>query len=441
MNAPRLAGAVPPTPLLLFAGLDPTGQAGLARDLVVCRDERIHACPVNTGATVQTSGGFSSANATPPEVLVAQAEAALAEHGPRWAKVGALFSAEQVRAVARLAARHRLRLVLDPVLSSTSGGRFLDDEGRSALLALLPHCALVTPNAAEATALTGAPDPAHAAQALVADGAGAALVTRGGEGADLLWDGERLTEFPATHQDGRHRGTGCRLATRIAALLALDVPPRDAVAAAHAALQSELALDAAEQALGGDRLAHFQELERWLPRILAEIRFEHVPEVGSNLAYALRGATDPRRDVLGLAGRITIAGFGRAVTGRLAYGGPHHTGRIAVVLQEYDPDARVVMNHRFDEAFLAAARRGGLTDSSFRRADEPPDAPSSMEWGFRHAIETHGTVPDLVWDRGGEGKEAMIRVLARDPEDLVRKLRLLHAVDAAPGDPDGRPRQ
>ncbi len=429
----RAATAIPrisiPSPaLLLVGGLDPTGQAGLARDLLGCQTERLRGCPVSTGTTVQTSAAFLAGHPTPPEVLHDQAEAALAEHEIRWVKVGALWNVEQIEEVASLIDRHELKLVLDPVLGSTSGTPFLDDAGIDALRDhLIPLANLITPNAQEALTITGRKDPEAAARRLVRMGAKAALVKRGGRVSDLLWDGISLHILPVNHLSGNHRGTGCRLASHTAALLARGMEISEAVWVAHAALQNELHLDASEIELNGDRLIHFRELESWFPRILDVMHGVHVPEVGSNVAYAMRGASKPDRDVAGLAGRITIAGDGRAVAGRLAFGGPHHTGRIAVVLQEYDPEARIVLNHRYGESFVEAARKAGLVDQSFRREDEPPDAPSSMEWGVRHAINQNGgAVPDLIWDLGGPGKEPMIRVIARNPEDLVDKLHRMH---------------
>lgn len=415
--------------VLLIGGLDPTGQAGLARDLAAVALERIQGCPVSTGTTVQTTARFSAANPTDATVLVSQAEAAIAEFDIRCVKVGALFSQDQVTAVADLVRRHELELVLDPVLASSSGTPFLDGAGVVALRdVLVPRAFLVTPNRAEATTLTGEGVPERAAASLVGLGARAALVKQSATGPDLLFDGRALHELPVTALPGHHRGTGCRLASRVTALLARNLGLLDAVRIAQVDLHQELAFDAAEQQLEGERLAHWRELERWTPRILAEIRHEDVPEVGMNVAYALPKAQDARRDVLGLAGRITIAGFSRAVAGQLAYGGPHHTGRIAVVLQEYDQTARMVMNHRFDQRYLVNASASGLTVGSFRREDEPGDAPSTMEWGIRHAVEQNGgRVPDLIFDEGGSGKEAMIRVIAEGPEDLVRKLRILHS--------------
>lgn len=414
--------------VLVIGGLDPTGNAGLARDLAVFAAERLQACPVSTGATVQTSRGFVAANAAPVDVMAAQAECAMEEFDVSWAKVGALFSAGQVDAVANLVQGHKIRLVLDPVLSSSSGAPFLDERGVQALRTkLVPASILVTPNQQEAEILTGEPIPERSAAGLVGLGAKAALVKRSGRGPDVLFDGRSTHEFAVTPRRGTHRGTGCRLGSRITAYLARGSALVEAVRQAHAELQCELAFDANEQELDGERLTQWRELESWLPRILAEIRHDHVPEVGMNIAYALPGAKDARRDVLGLAGRITIAGRGRAVAGRLAYGGPHHTGRIAVVLQEHSPAARLVMNHRYDPVYIGNAMKAGMAIGCFDRSQEPADAPSTMEWGVRHAIEMNeGRVPDLIWDAGGPGKEAMMRIVALDPEDLVRKLRALH---------------
>jgi len=63
----------------------------------------------------------------------------------------------------------------------------------------------------------------------------------------------------------------------------------------------------------------------------------------------------------------------------------------------------------------------GLDIGCFDRAEEP-DSVSSMEWGTAHAINECGHVPDVIFDRGGVGKEPMVRVLGRDPEEVLGKI-------------------
>src|SRR5207245_2837473 len=108
---------------------------------------------------------------------------------------------------------------------------------------LLPRTFLVTPNRAEAASLTDQPDPARAAAALVGLGAKSALVKQSGTAHDILFDGRATHEFPVQPQGGTHRGTGCRLASRITASLAQGTGLVESVRHAHAALQQELAYD------------------------------------------------------------------------------------------------------------------------------------------------------------------------------------------------------
>ncbi len=95
---------------------------------------------------------------------------------------------------------------------------------------------------------------------------------------------------------------------------------------------------------------------------------------------------------------------------------------------KHDPAMRSAVNVRYSENSLAALRHAGLRIGSFDRREEPKRR-KTMEWGTGKVIEEMGFVPDVVFDRGGIGKEPMIRILGRDPHEVVRKIRL--ALDRA----------
>ena len=76
---------------------------------------------------------------------------------------------------------------------------------------------------------------------------------------------------------------------------------------------------------------------------------------------------------------------------------------------------------RYSEETLADLVSFGLEIGSFDRAEEP-ESVSSMEWGTSQAILGYGHVPDVIFDRGGVGKEPMVRVLGRDPEEVLGKI-------------------
>jgi hydroxymethylpyrimidine/phosphomethylpyrimidine kinase len=85
---------------------------------------------------------------------------------------------------------------------------------------------------------------------------------------------------------------------------------------------------------------------------------------------------------------------------------------------------RSAMNVAYTEANLQACRHAGFTVSTFDRLEEPSGR-SSMEWGTEEAIKKCGQVPDIIWDCGGYGKEAMIRIIGETPDTVINKVRRL----------------
>jgi hydroxymethylpyrimidine/phosphomethylpyrimidine kinase len=147
---------------------------------------------------------------------------------------------------------------------------------------------------------------------------------------------------------------------------------------------------------------------------------ELVPEVGMNLAYALP-YPQGYQEVCGVEGRIVKVGERVRRVGEVRFGGSRHIARVIMSALTADPEMRCAMNIRFSEERVVELRTMGLSVGSFDRSNEP-DMVSSMEWGTAEAIKGSGHVPDVIFDRGGRGKEPMIRVLGRDPEEVLRKI-------------------
>lgn len=240
-----------PRPVICSIGsTDPTGAAGIGRDLIVY--ERLGAIGVFAVAavTAQNVKGVSAVVAVPPRVLAAQLTAVWQEHAPAAIRIGLLPDAKVIAVVARFVRSLRTRppIVLDPVLRASSGARFLGAPELRALNRLLPLVGLVTPNVAEAEALTGlrVRDLAGAERAAVRlHERGCAVLLKGGHlrGArvtDLLVDGTGLRRFSAARIAARMRGTGCTLAAAIAVFLAQGLPLAHAVARARGFVRREL---------------------------------------------------------------------------------------------------------------------------------------------------------------------------------------------------------
>jgi len=221
------------TTVLVIAGTDSSGGAGLARDVATLTLLGVEAQCAVTAVTAQTDREVRAIELMPPPVVQAQISAALATGRVAAIKIGMLGSRAIVAAVAAaIPPRERVPLVLDPVLIATSGGALLDAAGRMALAALLvPRATVLTPNIPEAAALLEATPAACAAEiigqgrTLCARGA-AAVLMKGGHAS-----GERATDWLVTAEGGvrefhaprlaaARRGTGCALSSAIAAGLA-----------------------------------------------------------------------------------------------------------------------------------------------------------------------------------------------------------------------------
>jgi len=84
------------------------------------------------------------------------------------------------------------------------------------------------------------------------------------------------------------------------------------------------------------------------------------------------------------------------------------------------------MNVKYDEGILTRARKAGLSVKHFNRRDEPPAVKrkegSSLSWGVQAVLQRNRETPDIIFDRGDVGKEPMIRVLGRNPEEVTKKV-------------------
>jgi hydroxymethylpyrimidine/phosphomethylpyrimidine kinase len=223
--------------VLAIGGSDSSGGAGIGRDLRALHDLRVHGIAVITAVTAQTNADVRSVHVIPPDVIGEQIETALASGTAHAVKIGMLATRRAVEVVARcLQLRSELPVVLDPVLTASSGPSLLHDDARGALLELLfPRATVVTPNAIEAASLLGEPAITDAAKLeayarhLLGYGSRSVLLkgghAEGDEAVDILVtpDGE-VTRLGSRRRLGTLRGTGCALASAIAAGLAHGLP-------------------------------------------------------------------------------------------------------------------------------------------------------------------------------------------------------------------------
>jgi hydroxymethylpyrimidine/phosphomethylpyrimidine kinase len=247
---------------LTIAGSDSGGGAGMEADLKAFARCGVHGCAAITAITAQNTLGVSAIHPIPPEIVLAQVRAVVADVGIDVVKVGMLADAATIRAVAQALAElpSGTPVVVDPVMVAESGAELLQPDARGVLVEeIVPLATVLTPNLPEARALlshaagkgasrareTAGSDDAgveveRLARGVLALGPVAVVLTGGHRKAavDLLIDSrepERVVEIPGVrHPDGAAHGSGCTHSSVLAAQLALGRSLRQAAFAARA---------------------------------------------------------------------------------------------------------------------------------------------------------------------------------------------------------------
>ncbi|PAV13557.1 phosphomethylpyrimidine kinase [Methanosarcina spelaei] len=430
------------TPIVLtIAGSDSGGGAGIAADLKTFAALGVHGTCAITSVTAQNTTGVLKTFDLTPETVASQIEAVCTDMEVRWAKSGMLASSEIVREVAKEVRKHELSLVLDPVIAAEAGGNLLRKEALSILAEeLLPFCKVTTPNASEAGALTGmtvkTPEDAKVAARKIADLGVEAVIVTGGhlDATDLIYeaDSETFTRVPGTFVKGGTHGTGCTYSAAVTAFLASGEDLEEAARKAKKFVEQAIlrSRPAGRGVSPVNQLgAVLEEKERYL--VLRELKdavsilegspdfSKLIPEVGCNIGMAIPEA-DNYEDIAAIEGRI-VRHRGRTVpVGCVDFGASRHVARIILSSLRYNPEIRAAINVKYSMELLAACREMKLGISSFDRAEEPENT-STTDWGTAEAIKKYGSVPTVIYDKGGgSGKEPMIRLLGRCATEVAK---------------------
>jgi len=434
--------------VLTIAGSDSGGGAGIQADLKAITLLGGYGMSALTALTAQNTTGVQAIHEVPAPFVATQIDSVLSDIGADAVKTGMLLNAEIVRVVAQKIRQYHLRrVVVDPVMVAKSGDFLLKKEAQESLIRhLIPLATVVTPNLMEASVLTGLQvrsleEMKRAASRIHQMGAKHVVIKGGhlkGTATDLLYDGKTYHEFRGKRlQTGNTHGTGCTFASAIATLLASGNTVPEAVRRAKIfitqAIQAGLPLGKGTGPT--NPMAYvLREMERYrviqeLKKALASLKNGRIgfliPEVSANLGYALPYA-EGSEDVAAFPGRIVRFGDSVTSAGDPEFGASRHVANIILTVMKFYPETCSAMNIRYSREQVALLKKKGFQVRHFDRRQEPKrvktEEGSSLEWGVGEVLKTCKEVPDFIYDEGDVGKEPMIRVLGRNPEEVVTKI-------------------
>jgi hydroxymethylpyrimidine kinase / phosphomethylpyrimidine kinase / thiamine-phosphate diphosphorylase len=434
--------------ILTIAGSDSGGGAGIQADLKTITVLGGFGTSVITALTAQNTLGVQGVHTIPTTFIQQQMDSVLSDIGADAAKTGMLASPEIVEIVSEGIRRYKVQpLVVDPVMVAKSGDSLLSKDAREIIKkVLLPLAFLVTPNLPEAEVLCGFPvrdteQMKTAAKKIQDLGPGNVLIKGGhlkGDAVDILYDGRsfRTYEGPRLNQRNTH-GTGCTFSAALATFLGQGLSIHQAVTQAKAfinrAIFTGISIGSGHGptnpyshiAVKLEKETILNDLKKALERLVQLNAGKIIPECRSNLAYAGTGASG-YEDVAAVPGRITNVGDQIITCREPAFGATRHVARVVLAVMSKAPEMRSAMNIRYNPAVIHACKKLDFRMASFDRKMEPKDIKekegSSLEWGTREAMKMLDHPPDCVYDEGETGKEPMIRVLGKNPMDVVEKV-------------------
>jgi len=439
---------------LSIAGSDPSGGAGIQADLKTFAALNVHGTTVVTCITVQNTQRVEKIYKLPMDIIENQVSILAEDFKIDAVKTGMLYDSEIVSSISKKISQYNLKVVVDPVMISTSGNMLSEESFVDTIKKeLISKAYIITPNIHEAYMLTGEKietiDEMKKACKKIYEMGSKYILIKGGHldntyAHDVLFDGKRFTVLSLPKiPDKKAHGSGCTLSTLITGLLALGEKPDFAVKKAKHILWNMM-----EQgyvpAGGSDVLNHsprliwempysfptndyfntWLDLKKSVDNLLSFLSKKYVPEVGMNIGYALPNAKKIEQ-VCTINGRITKTQDKPRMCGGLAFGVSKHIAAIVLAAMPFDLDMRCAMNIKYSEENLEKCKKADFTIGSFDRTKEPTKKISTMEWGTKETITRLNYIPDIIYDIGGMGKEPMIRILGRNPKEVVDKAYLL----------------
>ncbi|MBZ4650777.1 phosphomethylpyrimidine kinase [Thermosipho africanus Ob7] len=399
--------------MLIISGLDPSSGAGLIQDISVATAMGVSIYSTVSAFTVQTltkslSVRFRDTNEILEEIKYFDDVGII--------KVG----------IANPEIIEKLRdiykdtiIVWNPVLQSSNGLKFLDENIVKNYIKLSDF---VVVNSEEAEKI-GKFDNM--------------IITGGhleGEYIKITYKGK---EFYHERLNGNFRGTGCVFTTLFSCLVLKGYPAEEAIKEAGNIILKVLKRSSQRvevEKLSSDWIKYetLDELNKIMLDIM-EIGRYTIPEVGQNVSYAIMGAKN-EEEVAKFPGRIRLVNDKPYFIGKATFEGKSHTARMTIEMMKKFPYMRCTTNVRYEEDYIENAKRYGLKVYELKREKEPEEFKNiegqSLKWGINSIIENLDTPPDVIYDKGFWGKEAMIRVFARNPQEVIKKVRLIIGINS-----------
>jgi hydroxymethylpyrimidine/phosphomethylpyrimidine kinase len=434
---------------LSIAGSDSVGGAGIQADIKTISLLGVYPCTVITAITAQNTTRISHILPIDGQTVRRQIESILGDISVDSIKIGVVTNDKIISVISNTLNHKKIPIVLDPIITSTSGAIFLSHTFlKEFKRSLIPLSDLITPNIPEAELLSGIKilnksNLEEAANYILELGAKNVII-KGGHMNDsktifnvlMSKNGEKRS-FPSTRITRKKiHGSGCNFSSAVAALLARNYSISDSCYYANILMgnsfRNTVKIGKGMPIISpyfsiydsASRYEVIQELNRALTSLMKLQSFANlIPETQTNFVYAIPFAKEIA-DVAGIDGRIVkmIHSFRPASTA--SFGASQHVARAVISYVRYNIFMRSAINIKLDTK-LRKIFQESFSVSYYDRKEESLKMKNkdgnSIKWGISRALEKNSKA-EVIYHTGDFGKEPMTLVFGENPSIVVKKI-------------------
>ncbi|MUM65466.1 bifunctional hydroxymethylpyrimidine kinase/phosphomethylpyrimidine kinase [Acidianus infernus] len=437
---------------LTVAGIDTGNGAGAETDIRVFEMLGVHGVMAITAITAQNTKGISDIEVMKPDFLRKQIKVIKNDFDIKSVKIGMIYNKDQFKVVNEELSGYKI--ITDPVIYAKDGTQLINDVDEYKKL-ILKISTIITPNAVEASILSGIKidtikDAEEAIKKLYEEYGVPFVIIKGGHmkgeySFDILFDGKEFYEigYPRLNKKDTH-GTGSVFASVIAGKIAKGEEVINAFREARKILQDAIdygleighGIGPIDPLVYNEKKSQKYQVIEDMTKIGDFIENEEkfwklIPEVQSNVAHSISPQyVEDLNDIATFRGRIIRRWDRKVIVGYPAvFGNPTHTARLLLAIILNYRIGNTLINIRYDEKILSAFKSLGYEIIEINRELEPQlGEGKTMQWIIEYIKTQYGiknNLPNVIFDKGMKGKEAMIRFWTNSADEMIESLRLV----------------
>ena len=430
--------------ILSIGGSDPSSGAGIQNDIKTISSLDGNCFTVVTAVTSQNTSKFSKAEPVSPKMIASQMEAIISDFKIDAIKIGMVYNSTIIKTISSRLKKIKVPIILDPVIKSTTGGTLMIPSSISDYKKnLIPVAHTITPNKSEAEILSKIKiktkkDAVVSAKRISSLGVKNVIITglqfSKDKVNDLILEGNNPSLISCKKLSKKNHGSGCTFSSTLAFYLSNGKSVLESAKfAQNYTIQSIKNAEKIGKGIHITRITKLDPIQTNLKNAVKRFTqlkniYSLIPEVQSNFVFSKKHPKSIK-DVVGITGRIVKDRKIVQVVGNFEYGGSKHIGNAIITISKKFPIIRSAANIKFNEKTVKKFQRNGLKVLSYDRRNEPSKTKtkenSTIIWGIKNAIRNVSKPPDVIYHKGDLGKEPMILVFGKTPDDVIEKISLV----------------